>query len=515
VTGLRRPPKSRELIALLAAVVVADITIYSGGGFAGLGVLFWLFPLVLLFGAQRRRSGPTLWVTLGLLVALGVRLLWLGTEGAVALGFFLLLGFSMALIGLKPFILEGVLYATVTVASGIERLGFYIRRLPKKNTEVRPSWLVWFVPLVALLAFGGIFVLANPVLRVAVSTFFSRIFENLGDVIPSPGRMLFWFAVLWVTAGLLRPYVDRTLARMVKRKPETVKTAHLVPPEAWFYPMARNTLAVLIALFAVYLVFELYYLWFREFPEGFYYSGYAHEGAAWLTVALALATLVIGVVFQGRLLRHPSLGRLKRLAWTWSVENFTLAVCVFHRTQIYVDYNGMSRMRVVALFGIAVVVAGFVLVIVKVARGKNFLWLVRRQLWALAITVVLLALMPVDWIVTRYNVKQVLGGNPVPIVQIVVHRINAGGLPQLVPLLNGPDPAVREGVAALLAEEEEQLQAAQDEADEKGWSHTQFARTHALEALKAHRGSWAEYADSAVRRPALEAFRAYARRWYD
>jgi len=56
------------------------------------------------------------------------------------------------------------------------------------------------------------------------------------------------------------------------------------------YSAYRNTLMTLIVLFTIYLVFEFITLWRREFPPGFYYAGYAHQGAAWLTFALALAT---------------------------------------------------------------------------------------------------------------------------------------------------------------------------------------------------------------------------------
>ncbi len=62
----------------------------------------------------------------------------------------------------------------------------------------------------------------------------------------------------------------------------------------------RNTLAVVILVYAVYLSFEFHTLWFRAFPKGFYFSGYKHEGAAWLTIGLALATSILSLIFRGR-----------------------------------------------------------------------------------------------------------------------------------------------------------------------------------------------------------------------
>lgn len=511
-----RPPKAREFLALLAAVVVADVTLYLGGGFAGFGVLFLAIPLLLLFGARRRRFSAHVWVALGLLVAVGFRLIWLGNEWTVFVGVLLTLGFSMALTGLPPFLLEGILFSVPTVATGIARLAFFMNHMGRHNPKVRSSWLAWIVPIVALVVFGGIFVLANPDLRDTVSRLLSRFFTDLSNFIPYPGRVVFWFFALWVMAGLLRPYVDHTQALLFLRKRESVPVSSLSAPPDWSFPMARNTLFALIALFAVYLLFEIKSMWGREFPKGFYYSGYAHQGAAWLTVALALATAVMGIVFQGGILAHPRLAGLKRLAWFWSAENLVLAVCVFHRTQIYVNYNGMSRMRVVALFGIAVVVAGFALVVIKVIRGKNFLWLVRRQLWALALTLILLTLAPVDWFVTKYNVSRVLGGNPAPLVQIATHSIDASGVPQLLPLLKSSDPVVRDGIAALVGRRWQELsREPKDPAETKNWTHVQLARVHALKALNSRYDSWSAICPSSQWDQATLRFQEYARQWYD
>ena len=118
---------------------------------------------------------------------------------------------------------------------------------------------------------------------------------------------MFWGGVAWITIGLIRPYVlpDEKDERTVLG-PETTRSR--------FYPAYRNTLYAVVGLFAVYLVFEFQTLWFREFPKGFYYAGYAHQGAAWLTIALGLATLLLSVIFRGCVLTDDRLGSLKRTA---------------------------------------------------------------------------------------------------------------------------------------------------------------------------------------------------------
>ena len=180
------------------------------------------------------------------------------------------------------------------------------------------------------------------------------------------------------------------------------------------YAACRNTLVTVIGLFAIYLVFEFKTLWWRVFPPGFHYSGYAHQGAAWLTVALALATLILSLALRGSILLDPRLRMLRRWAWIWSLENVLLAIAVYHRLYIYIGFNGMTRMRVVGIFGISAVLIGFLLVLWKIARNRGFLWLLRRHLWTVAIAVYLYSVIPVDVFVVQYNVRRILAGDPAP-----------------------------------------------------------------------------------------------------
>ncbi len=51
------PTKWRELLAVLLLVVLCDLTIYRGQGFAGYALLFVAAPLLLTIGSPRPRFG--------------------------------------------------------------------------------------------------------------------------------------------------------------------------------------------------------------------------------------------------------------------------------------------------------------------------------------------------------------------------------------------------------------------------------------------------------------------------
>jgi hypothetical protein len=274
----------------------------------------------------------------------------------------------------------------------------------------------------------------------------------------------------------------------------------------------RNTLATLISLFVVYLIFEFCTLWFRNFPEGFHYSGYAHEGAAWLTVALGLATLTLSLIFRGSMMNDPRIASLKQLAWVWSSLNLLLAASVYNRLLIYVDFNGMTRMRAVGFLGMSAVVGGFVLVLYKIMQRQRFIWLIRRQLWVLAFAFYLYFAVPIDMLVHRYNVQCILAGSPAPCVQISEHPITDDALPQLLPLLESENQIIREGIRAMLRNRLMLLQLAARR-NSQHWTATQFGKTHALQKLQAAEASLQQFSTT-TNASALQHFHDYAMQWW-
>ncbi|MDA1050876.1 MAG: DUF4173 domain-containing protein [Planctomycetota bacterium] len=505
----------RELAAVGSIVLLADVTLFHGHGYAGCALFFLLAPALLLAGMKSWCQSVSVWVSSAMLVVLAAKLFWCGSLLLVFFGFALTVAIAMSALGHPPFVLELIVYASQTIQAGYAGLVQYWRSASRLSPHVpRGSWLNIALPAVTVLVFGGIFILANPDLATAFGEGFDWFVNNLRDWLfdrlPTPLELLFWGVVAWVTIGLLRPVIQAAAGD----EKDGIVLAKAVGEPAPLYSPFRNTLVMVIGLFAVYLIFEFATLWFREFSVGFHYSGYAHEGAAWLTVALALATVILSLVFRGSVLCDPRLPQLRKLAWAWSLENVLLAFAVYNRLFIYVGFNGMTRMRIVGLFGITAVLVGFVVVLVKIARNRSFLWLIRRQLWTLSIAVYVFALTPLDTIVVSYNVRRILDGDLAPSVQCSVHPISSEGVVLLLPLMQSSDDIIREGIAAMLAEREELAEDRASRQQREGWTSYQVSDAWALKELRASRNAWASYHDLDKRTQALEAFHEYAYQWY-
>lgn len=506
---------SRELLSLTSLVAICDLTIYRGQGFFGLAVLFAVAPVLLAVGKMPNPHRIGSWCIGGLLALLAAKLTWDGSMLAVAAGFVLLIAFSMTQSGICPYVVATVVHGSQLVATGFRRLIDYsqfLNRLGPRISQI--AWLSILLPLAALIVFGFIFILANPDLMESVWSGAERMLSNLTEWLAHASfrEQAFCFATLWIGAGLMRP-ASGELTSEVASPFQPVRQELSAPSP--LYPAFRNTLFVVIVLFAVYLVFEFQSLWFRVFPTGFHYSGYAHRGAAWLTIALALATAMLSGIFQGKLLNDPRLPLLKRLSWIWSAQNFVLAVAAVHRLYIYIGFNGLTRMRIVGIFGIATVVAGLIFVLWKIAYRKDFTWLVRRQLWALAIATYIYAITPIDAIWVQYNVRRILAGDPAPSVELSVHPIGPEGFLFLKPLLQCDDPIIREGIRAMLAE---RLQSAESKLlgpDFQHWTAYQLSEKLVLNRLREDSATWNSHQlDWQRRNAALQAFHDYAYQWY-
>lgn len=518
--GFRSPSSSepirwRELVVLVSLVAVADVTIYRGAGYAGVAALLVIAPLLLLFASVARGPDTAAWILLPMILVSAARLVWLGSPIAVAAGFAVLFGFVMCLAGVRPHIPEAWLFAAQLILAGLRNLRSYVQLLVGTGPKYRGSnWLAVALPLVITGLFASLFTLANPDLWSAVTDRLSRVFADLPDWIldysPRPTELFFCGAAAWLVAGMLRPPSDRSGMSAV----EAIRPDARIVETAPLYGAFRNTLILVILLFAVYLGFEFERLWLGTFPDGFYYSGFAHEGAAWLTVALILASLILSLIFRGAVLRDPQLPRLRRLAWVWSVENLLLAVAVYHRLLIYIGFNGMTRMRVVGLYGMTAVVVGFLTVLWKISKQRDFGWLVRRHLWTLGVAIYVYSVTPVDRLVMRYNVDRILGGDPAPSVQITEHPVDAEGYFAIEPLVDCSDPLIREGTKAMLARRliDCELRTAQNR--RYGWTAHQISESWLLERLRSSQGRWPEYADVTRRDAAIQAFRTYAYQWY-
>jgi hypothetical protein len=544
----------REPIAVLITIALVDTTVYHGIGFSGIALLLFVLPLLFLFGVTK----PTLnWQTLlfaGLAFLVSLKLIWCGNENVVLLGLGTVFLFAAVQTGVPLHLRNLCIYSVNWLYSAPSNCKDYCQSLRQWRstgwTIEKAKLAAVFVPLGLLFVFGTIFVFANPDLQEKVQhcwTAFTDWIGRFSDWLPALPQVLLWGVTAWIIIGALRPKSTqwdwnastspRTLSpRVPQYDPQTGLYVGMVacetqqnetPPniaevietsnqqeKALFYLAYFNSLVAMIALFCIYLVFEFAKNWTRDFPAGFNYSQHMHQGAAYLTLALALSTIVICTIFRGKTLLDPRIKTLVLLAVIWVGLNFLLAFAVYNRLYIYIDLNGLSMRRIAGLLGTTAVVLGLIMVVRMLLRSEGIRWLLYRYTWSVLAVIFVGFVFPFDWCVSHHNVSRVMKGDLAPSIFLFPPSLNATEhyLASL-PLLESDDEIIREGARALFAD---YYMSVKRERYSEGYQGPgfQWSRSILMNALESRQEKLQMYMDDSTKRQeAIEAFRRHTKRW--
>ncbi len=470
------PARPRELLAALALVAVADLALWSGkdlsvGGY-GVAAFFVAVPAIVLVAARARRLTLRLGAIVAMFVAIAARCAFAPGVGAVLLGLLGVFALAITMRNRSTFLTDiaasfGSTFVTIpqrleAVVSGVRKHLISTKDGPRSVSHV-------LIPAVLVSTFVTIFALANPL----VARWLGGLTRLLG--VPTPVRVVTWLFMLFGAVLLVRPAIRRSSAR------EEADTTGMSTQGALV--VARNALIPLNLVFFVYNALDVTYLWAGAPPPGVSEQKYAHEGAAWLTLALGLLTVVVGVMFRGSL-AHDTRGKMARLlAFGWLAQGIILAGGTFRRLAIHITTSGLSNVRILGMFGTAVVAFGLVLVGVKLLRRHSFVWLLRRQLDALVVALLGFSLLPTHRISAPVNVTRVMAHEYQALVNIEEQASEAESAASLLPLLDHDDERIRRGVAALLLDERDALRRAASH--RHGWRDRDFASARASRDLEA------------------------------
>lgn len=455
----RLPLTGREVLAVVFSVLLADLLLLEGDHLAAggpfLAALFALAPAPILLGRRVRGSLPAAvgWLAalLGIVV---VRTCVDPTPLTTLTGSVTL--FAIAVAARRPRTLGPRLLASAAriVPALPSRLGALRRGVRAMAGDRLRGGLVSVGVAVGLSAvFALVFALANPVVEGAVL----RALEGIG-LAPLFFRLAVWPVALFAALALVRP--------PVALRPAT-EPALGIPGRTWT-STAELSLVSLNLMFLAYLGLDAAVLATGHAPDGVTTQDYAHRGAFWLTVAMLMLTAVVTLLFHGPLAHAPEGKRSRRLATVWIGQGALLAIATYGRIGIHVHHSGLSNLRIVGVLGTTLVLAGMILVARKLHRARSTGWMLGRQLEVFLVVVALYAVAPTHWISARWNVHRVEDGAIAPLLHVAAQSRAVEAVTEFLPLLDHPDPRVRVGVAAYLADARDALRA--DLAEERhGW----------------------------------------------
>jgi len=241
-----------------------------------------------------------------------------------------------------------------------------------------------------------------------------------------------------------------------------------------------------------------------------------HLGAAYLTCALALSTLVLCTIFRGKTLCDPRIATLKKLAIIWLVLNFLLAFAVYNRLYIYIDLNGLSWRRIAGLLGSTAVVLGLIMVMRMILLSQGIRWLVYRYAWSVLAVIFIGYVFPFSWYISHHNVSRVMNGDLAPSIFLFPTSLD---MPEhylaSLPLLESEDEIIREGAMAFFAVYYSSLERASTPKGYYHWTSFQWSEQRLKQALEPRKEELRLYMERpySEREETIKKFRRYTNRW--
>jgi len=474
------PLRRRDSAALLLLALLADICLYrAGGGAGGATLLLAIMATLLALKGKAITARP---IKVGVVIlALAAMLVWFSWWLAVLVATISIFRLAVGLWRPEWNLLESLWASVKSIfRSPIRLFGHFVACRESSRPSGRralPARVIG-IPIAVSVLFLIVFAAANPVL----SRDFSTLWNHIGDFLERLSDYLNMHRLIRPVAR--SEFIDRLMELTSRLKPCEITQRDEV-----------NFLVAIITLVCVNLVFLGYncidavYLYFKAtLPAGITWTAYTHAGCGWLTFALFLSTVVLGFIFWHELNFHARAPLLKRLAFIWIAQNAVLAVGTLRRIYMYIDYSGLTHLLLTGVYGSLLVMAGLLIMTLKIHGNRNAIWLLRRYVSAFAIGLTILALTPIGFVCASYNVPRIQQQKLHAMWPIVLKDLTAEALPPIIPLMDyhrkdgnmAKQKLVREGVAAILGQHLVRL----EQEEKRPWTQWQASSWWALKHLR-------------------------------
>jgi hypothetical protein len=226
--------------------------------------------------------------------------------------------------------------------------------------------------LVLALGFGWLLAQGNAVVGTWTGSFFDWLEKEL-ELYFDLGRIFLWGFVALLVLPLLRP--SRLAGKWWSPGEWFGRLPEIVPTRGAVFSSGL-VLLVLNLLFGVANIADLLFLWSgQSLPKGVTYSGFVHSGTNALTWTVLLSAIVLTVIFQ-QSLQVTRRKELKALAMVWIAQNLFLILSVALRLKLYIEAYDMTELRLGVIIFLVLVMAGYVLLAIKILRDRSLAWLI-------------------------------------------------------------------------------------------------------------------------------------------
>jgi hypothetical protein len=134
-------------------------------------------------------------------------------------------------------------------------------------------------------------------------------------------------------------------------------------------------------------------------------SRHLHEGTGLLIISIILSMLVILYLFRKNLNFYPKNALLVRGSLVWIVQNGILGMNVALRNWFYISQYGLTYRRIGVFFFLVLVIAGLVILWIKIRGLKTTWYLVGKNAWSFYVAFLLLSVINWESLIASYNLR--------------------------------------------------------------------------------------------------------------
>jgi hypothetical protein len=341
------------------------------------------------------------------------------------------------------------------------------------SIAAKAAWV--FAPAAfLLLVFTFVFAAGNPIFAAFIQRMEERAVSIWTLIDLTPVRIFVWGIIATVALGLFHgasaPDAPRWWTRTLPRLPR---------PD--YNLAALQSAAVLVALNGLFFLVNTLdgiHLWkHHTLPVGINRSDLVHEGVNASIVAVLLSTVIIAGIFQQED-RVISKRWLKWISHVWVLQNLALIASSFLRLKFYAQDYMLTEKRIYAGCFLALVAAGFLILLWFVAKRRSFNWLLGMNAIATFTLFFILQFTNTAAVVAGYNLER-WKSEKTTLDTAYMASLGPGAWPSLLEVsrASGYHSAAREarGYLEVLAEQGE----------DSDWRATQLRRSAALAEIKA------------------------------
>jgi hypothetical protein len=222
--------------------------------------------------------------------------------------------------------------------------------------------------------------------------------------------VFFLFGTYWIISFLFDWEISKNLSKFFARNEFVTPTENISEHQSNYrrneYKIALMLIVSVNVLLLIINIIDINFLWFSfDYSQAGNLSKLVHEGTGTLILSIFLSIAILLYYFRKDLNFYQNNKLLKYAAYTWIVQNVILIISVSLRNYYYIDFYGLTHLRIGVGVFLLITLIGLVTLWIKIRDLKSFFYMFRVNTWAIYAVWMGLTLVNWDMLIARYNLS--------------------------------------------------------------------------------------------------------------